>query len=238
MDLLGLGLLLIVGLGLVLGTVIMLTRGIFARDLTHALKRVEQQEQELQEKAEALGARINQMEREYQVKLTHAQTEADRLLQEAKQQAFNVRTAAVEEAKHRARQLWLEAEQGKTQWKTDAMKELNGQAIRRACESLRDLLPQEAAAALHQRLVTELLGALAQLDVLPDRTGVERVEVDTAQPLSAAQAQHLERWIQSVVGAGVPLHTHTDPALVAGCVVRFGATIVDNTLVNQLGRRA
>ena len=149
MELLGLGILLIVGLGLVLIIVIMFTRGIFARDLTRALKRVEQQEQELQEKAEALGARINQMEREYQIKLNRAQDEADRVVQEAKQQALNIRTAAIEEAKHRARQLLLEAEQGKTQWKTEAMKELNGQAIHRACASLRELLPQEAAAALH-----------------------------------------------------------------------------------------
>ena len=60
MELLGLG-------ALVLGIVVLViffTRGVFSRDLTQAMKRVTQREEELQEKADILEQRLGQMERE------------------------------------------------------------------------------------------------------------------------------------------------------------------------------
>ncbi len=233
MELIGLAVLLLVALVVVVFT----TRGLFARDLTRALKRVTQQEQALQEQADILEQRLGQMERDYQTRLKSAELEAARVIQEAKSQAANIRTAAIEEAKHRARQLLLEAEQGKAQLKAQATKELNGQAVQHACESLRSLLPTEGLTALHRALVDELLKALKELDVRSVRDGIERIEVVTAQPLSAADAQQLTQWVAASVGAKVPMQTETDSALVAGCLVRMGPTVIDNSLVNRLGQR-
>ena len=237
MDLIGLGLLLVVGLAAVLFLVIVLTRGVFARDLTHALKRVAQQEQELQEKADILEQRIGQLELEYHAKLKRAQAEAERIVQEAKNQAMNIRTAAIEEAKHRARQLLLEAEHGKAQWKADVVKELNGQAVQHACELLRDLLSARELLSLHETLVQELLGSLGQLDAMRFRTGVERIEVRAAQPLTPSQTQQLSQWTAVSIGGHVPIQVEADPALVAGCIVQVGSTVLDNSLPNRLNQR-
>ncbi len=234
MELVGLAVLLIFALV----TVIFLTRGVFSRDLTRALKRVNQQEQELQEKADILEQRLGQMEREYQVKLKRAEAEAERIVQEAKSQAMNIRTAGIEEAKHRARQLLLEAEQGRAQLKMDAARELNAKAVQRACELLRGLLPPEDLVALHSLLTKELLEALTQVDPKPFRTSVERVEVMTAQPLGTEESERLTRWVAASLGSEMPVQIQTDPALVAGCLVRIGPTIVDNTLANRLGQRS
>ena len=233
MELIGLGILLVFAVAII----ILWTRGVFARDLTQALKRVNQQEQALQEKADILEQRLTQMEREYQAKLKRAQLEAERIVQEAKNQAMNIRIAAIEEAKHRARNLLLEAEHTKTQLKVEIANELNGQAIQRACESLRTLLPVSELAALHRTLMGELLEALVHLDMTWHRAGVERVEIATAQPLTAAESQQLSQWVGAAVGTTVPLQVTTDTALVAGGVVRVGTTIVDSSLVNRLNQR-
>lgn len=233
MELVGLGILL---LG-VLGIVIFFARGVFSRDLTSALKRVTQQEQALQEKADILEQRLNQMEREYQAKLKRADTEAERLVQEAKNQAMNVRTAAIEEAKHRARQLLLEAEQGKVQLKVDVTRELNGKVVHRACEVLRAFLPPEQLSMLHGMLMKELLDALKRLDTTTFRATVDRVEVMSAQSIDSADSLRLAQWAAAAVGAEVPIRVETDPALVAGCVVRVGPTIVDGSLANRLQRQ-
>ena len=234
MELLGLGILLVVALGVILGTVILLTRGLFARDLTQALKRVTQQEQALQENADVLESRLGQMERDYHAKLKRAEGEAEQMLQEAKTQAMNIRTSAIEEAKHRARQLLLEAEQGKLQLKSDMAKELNGQAAQQACASLRMLLPAPTLSALHAVLVKELLTALKGMDLAARHQPLERVVVMTGQPLDPADARALTQWVAAALGREVAVEVNTEPNLIAGCVVQLGATIVDNSLPNRL----
>lgn len=233
MELLVLGVLLVTALGVV----VFLTHRVFSRDLNRALKRVVQQEQAMQEKADILEQRLTQMEREYQAKVKRGEAEAERLIQDAKSQAMNIRTAAIEEAKHRARQLLLEAEQGKAQLHSEVARTLNGQAVQRACDSLRALLSAEALAALHGTLMHELLEALSRLEAGVLRQGISRVEVVTAQPLAPADSKRLSQWVETSVGAGISVQVATDPALVAGCVVRLGATVVDNTLANRLRER-
>jgi len=235
MELLSLGIVLVVVLGVVAGVVILLTRGLFARDLTQALKRVNQQEQALHEQADILEQRLGQMERDYHAKLKRAGAEAEQMLQDAKTQAMNIRTAAIEEAKHRARQLLLEAEQGKLQLKAEVARELNGQAVQQACASLRTLLPQALLTALHGALVDELLTALNGLDTAPLQGHLERVVVVTGQPIAEADAKRLAQWTATAFGRGMTVEMKTEPTLLAGCVVQLGTTVVDNSLPNRLG---
>lgn len=237
MDAVGFGVLAVLGLALVVGSIVLWTRGVFNRDLAQALQRVQQQEQELQHKAETLEQRLNQLEREYQMRLKRAEGEAERLLQDAKTQAMNIRTVAIEEAKHRARQLLLEAEQGRVQLRADVAKELDGGMILRACESLRVLLSPVDLASLHRRLTTELVDALQQLEASARRSGASRVHVRTGQPLGPGEVERVQRWVTTALGETVPLQVDTDPALVAGCVLQFGDTIVDSSLPNRLGRQ-
>lgn len=234
MELLLFGIVLTVALGVAIGAVVIITRGVFARDLTLALKRVTQQERELQEKADILEQRLAQLEGDYAAKLKRAQGEAERITQEAKDQAANIRTAGIEEAKHRARQLLLEAEGSKAQLRVQVAKELDGQAVRRACESLQALLPKEELSTLHHALTVQLLDSLPQLDASTGRDGIDGVEVVTAQPLTTAQSQRLQEWIATSIGAGLALHVTTDAGLVAGCIVRAGHTVIDNSLANRL----
>lgn len=230
MELFALGILLVVAVGaIVLGT-----RGVFARDLTRALVRVNQQEQELQEKADILEQRLTQIERDYHAKLKRADVEAERLIQEAKTQAMNIRAVGIDEAKQRARQVLLEAEQGKGQLKAELARELDGQAFQRAAEVLRDLLPQAELQRVHHTLTDSLLEALQQMDVEPMKPTVERVDVTTALPLAPEAARRLTQWASTAFGARVGVQVHMDPSLVAGCLVRVGTTVVESTLVARL----
>jgi F0F1-type ATP synthase membrane subunit b/b' len=236
MDLVSLAILLVFALGLVV-VVILLTRGVFARDLTQALKRVTEQERALQEKADILEQRIRQMEREYEAKIKRADGEAERIVDGAKQQAMNVRTAAIEEAKHRARQLMLEAEQGRALLKQEAARELDGRAARRACETLRDLLDPSDLLSLHHRLIQELLRALPRVEASQLHPGPEGVRVLTGLPLAAEEAQRLSQWAAERLGPSVTVSASTDASLVAGGVIAVGETLIDNSLYHRLNGR-
>ncbi len=232
MEFFALGLLLV----MVVGAAILWTRGVFARDLTHALRRVTQQEQALQEQAAVLERRLHQLEQEDQARLKAAEQEAQRLLQQAKDQAATIQHAALEEVKRRARALLLEAEQLKAQWRVEVAKELNGQAIRGAGESLRRLLAPEELAALHERMLRELVDTLKELAVLPHPSSVERVEVVTARALAETVDAALRRWVAEKFGAATPVRATQDEQLIAGGLVRLGSTVVDNSLMNRLQR--
>ncbi len=234
MELVGLVIILVLALTIIL----FFTRGVFARDLTSALKRVTQQEQELQAKADILEQRISQMEREYQAKVKRGEAEAEHILEEAKREAMNIRTAAIEEAKYRARQLMVEAEQRKAQLKTDVAKDLNGKAVQRACDALRFRLPASALATLQEMLVNELLAALPQVGQTTSAQDIQRIDVITAQPFSPSMTAQLTRWVAEFLGPQAPLQVETDPRLVAGAIVQIGSTVVDNSLANQLGQRS
>ena len=215
---------------------IFFTRGMFARDLTQALERVRQQERELQEKADLLEQRLAQMERDYQLKLKRAEVEAERVLQEAKHQAVNLRTVAIEESKHRARQLMLEVDQGKQQLRSEILRELNGVATRRACDALKVLLTEEQINQMHALLMKELIEALKQVDLRAQQIVASRVEVIAAQALGSAESLRIAQWAAASIGADVPIQPAVDATLVAGGIVRVGQTIIDNSLMNRLTR--
>lgn len=227
--------LIIVLLGAVVAA-IFFTRGMFARDLTRALERVRSQERELQEKADVLEQRLAQLERDYQLKLKRGEAEAQTLVQEAKNQAMNVRTVAIEESKHRARQLMLEAEQGKTQLRSEILRELNGAATQRACEALKGLLTEHQIADVHAQLMKELIEALKRVDLRLHQSKAEQIEVIVAQPPAQSESLRIAQWAAASIGSDVPIRTTVDEALVAGGLVRVGQTIIDNSLLNRLNR--
>ncbi len=226
------GLALVVLLALVV--VIFFTRGAFAKDLTDALKRVNQQERALQEKADILEQRLRQLEVDYHAKLKSAQAEAERLVHEAKRASLHVQAAAVEEAKYRARQLMLEAEQGRTQLKAEVAQELDARTLQRVCQSLRVLLTSDERHRLHSILVQELLETVRQLDGASVSSNGHAVHVMTAVPLHPDGARHFEGWAKTALGPDATLVCETDERLVAGGVVRVGAVVVDNSLANRL----
>ncbi len=215
---------------------IFFTRGMFARDLTQALERVRAQERELQEKADVLEQRLAQMERDYQMKLKRGDVQAQQIIDEAKGQAMNVRTVAIEESKHRARQLMLEAEQGKVQLRTEILREQNGASAHRACEALRSLLSEEQLSAMHAHLMKELIEALKQVDLRSQQTRAEKIEVTTAQPLASAESLRIAQWAAASAGSDVPIQSSVNAELMAGGIVRVGQTIIDNSLTNRLSR--
>ena len=215
---------------------IFFTRGMFARDLTQALERVRAQERELQEKADVLEQRLAQMERDYQLKLKRGDAQAQQIIDEAKGQAMNVRTVAIEESKHRARQLMLEAEQGKVQLRSEISRELGNASGRRACEALRALLSDEQLNTMHAQLMKELIEALKQVDLRSQQTRAEKIEVTTAQPLASAESLRIAQWAAASAGSDVPIQASVNAQLLAGGVVRVGQTIIDNSLTNRLSR--
>ena len=223
---------------LVVGMIALTARGMFAREATHALKRVRQREEELQAKADVLEQRLAQMERDHRQKLTHAQAEADRLMQEAKQQAMNIRTAAVEEAKHRARQLMGEAEHARQQMIADLARELHSKAVAWTCTAFQQLLTTAEQDTLHARLLQQLVHACEQMDIAPLNGTGERIRLTSAKPIGQEARQAIQHCFSTKLHRTMTLEETIDDTLLAGGVVALGDLLIDGSLKQYFTRMA
>lgn len=69
--------------------------------------------------------------------------------------------------------------------------------------------------------------------------GIHIVEAVTATKLNKAQQDILEENLKKALGASaIDLKTSIDPSILGGILIRFGSTLVDDTIKNKLNRIA
>lgn len=71
------------------------------------------------------------------------------------------------------------------------------------------------------RLVNELRGRL-------------EVQLTTAEPLDRPTSELIRSKLKDSLGREIELHTHVDPELIGGIVIRIGDTVYDGSIANQL----
>jgi F-type H+-transporting ATPase subunit delta len=85
-----------------------------------------------------------------------------------------------------------------------------------------------------QRQLRTIVRAFAAL--VAEKRGVVVAHVTSAHPLSDVQLQQLRaRLIESGYGR-VDIHTHVDPSILGGLIVRIGARLYDSSLKSRLQR--
>ncbi|MBI2001615.1 MAG: F0F1 ATP synthase subunit delta [candidate division NC10 bacterium] len=94
--------------------------------------------------------------------------------------------------------------------------------------------PFDASAVKYN--LERILDPKANLRVATWLKPISRVEVTTAQEMEPAQTQQLRHWVVTALGSEMPLQVETDPTLVAGCVMRLGSTVVENSLLRRLSQ--
>lgn len=101
-------------------------------------------------------------------------------------------------------------------------------------------------------LTTRFLGVLAanrRLNQLPqvirafrtlaaNHRGETTAEVTSAHPLDDGQVAALKQQLRQRVGRDVALHTHVDPSILGGLVVRIGSQMIDSSIRTRLNSLA
>jgi F-type H+-transporting ATPase subunit delta len=109
-----------------------------------------------------------------------------------------------------------------------------------------------AAAMKLDDLTTRFLGVLANNRRLADLPGMIRAfalltaahrgevsaEVTTAHPLADDQLDALKKQLRARVGRDVAIHTHVDPAILGGLVVKLGSQLIDASIRTRLNTLA
>ena len=106
-----------------------------------------------------------------------------------------------------------------------------------AAEGFDTLVQNFAGVVIANRRQRELRGFVHAFAVLVShRRGVVVAHVTTAHPLSDVQQQQLRARLIEAGFGNVDIHTHLDPGLLGGLVVRIGARLFDSSLKSRLQR--
>ena len=116
---------------------------------------------------------------------------------------------------------------GKARAKEAVAKALAGQAEQEVLDLLLLLIDRNRLADA-PAIIAE---AVASAEVA---VGLVRVRVTSAHPLTAAESGLIGERLKRALGPGVVIEAATDPALIAGIVLRFGDTQVDASVRRQL----
>ena len=87
------------------------------------------------------------------------------------------------------------------------------------------------------------IGVLPQIRTLfealkNDADGVAKARIDTAFPLTDAQAADLKAALEKRFGTKIETTVNVDPALVGGARITVGDTVIDGTIEAQLAAMA
>lgn len=190
----------------------------------------------LANRRERIAEGLNQA-REAEASLARAESDRQKLLDEARQEAQRITQEARARAEEAARALETEARQESQRIREAAQAEAAGERDRQLADMREQIIALSIAAANHllgqnldekrqRQLVTDFF-----TDVPADvrRLAGENVMVITAVPLSADEQQRF----QKELGAS-DVTFRTDPGILGGVVVRAGAQEVDASFRNQL----
>lgn len=153
-----------------------------------------------------------------------AEFQKEKILKEA-----HVKSSEMVEQADKSRQLLL----------SEINDRITRESITKACELIKDVLPEQFRKEVHADWVEELMGgSFGRLDNLRIAPDIHEVKVVSAFPLADAQRKALSKKLRDVIDKEINLKEDTDPALVAGIIVTIGSLVLDGSFRNRIIEKA
>ena len=70
--------------------------------------------------------------------------------------------------------------------------------------------------------------------LVDEHDGIKRAEVTTAVTLDSAEAEKLEKYLESVVGAKVSMDVQVNPDIIGGFIAKIDDSMIDGSIRNRL----
>jgi len=229
----------IVPIALLLLTVFVLLvvalRWFMGRYATTATAHLQGLSQDYLRKQEELKKRLEESERHYHEQLAKAQEEARQLKAQAIREANAERQQMLELARQEAERIMQQAMQARDALQRDVTQAVELKAVERACELLRQVLPEEFRQTVHRQWVEQLLSdGLIDAGRLQTGAKAQEAAVASAFALSDAQRGRLREGLAAAVGHALAWQETVEPALIAGLKITLGHVVLDGSLSSKL----
>ena len=229
---------LVLQVGIFLGLAFLL-RVLFLKNLSGATTHLQNLSAEYTRRHEELKQRLEQTEQQYREQMTRAETEADRLILNAKQEAESSKGRLIEEARVESERIIQQALESREALRKELEQALENRAVAHACELIQQILPGELREGMQSHWLDELIrNGLSHLEQVTTQEPIEAATVVSAFPLNADQRRMLQEQLKKKFGHEIPLKDTTDLRLVAGLILTLGSLVFDGSLASKLHQAA
>ncbi len=220
---------------LTFGIIIFVLRFLFGSQLRDALRRLQELHQESLEKEEILNKEIERARTLSQTEIARSKEEARHIIDNAHRNAERLAEDARNQAQIQVRKMVAEA--------AERVKTLEAEAVATAEEKALDVAQQLVAevftgrghAALHRELVGEFLDELERVESERLRVATDGdIQVSVARLLAEDQRKRLEAILAEKRGGATPLREIEDPGLITGIILNLGGLVIDGSLKNRM----
>ena len=209
-------------------------RLLFSRDLSAALKRLQELQRQNIEKEIALNKEFELAKQERQAEVEKGRDEAKKLKDLARQEAEKAKEQALLKAKQEAETLLAHAAQERELLKHQLSQQIEETSVNLALGMIRDIFSQEARKELQRELVDELITELRKIEKEKLKVETKKALVVSSYPLLDNQKNAVRTILQDTLGCPIELEEKTDTSIISGLIINLGGLILDGSLQNKL----
>jgi len=214
--------------------IIIFLRVLFHKNLSSALKRLQDLHGQNLEKEATLNREIERAKKDREEETEKGRWEAKKLIETAKTEADKLKEEALLRAKQEAEKAIEETRQECESIRRKSASEIEESSVKLASAIIREIFSEEARQELQRELVDELVVELRKIDKEKLKVEIKKAEVITSHPLLEKQKSSIAQIICEAVGHHVELEEKIDASIISGLVINLGGRILDGSLQNKL----
>ena len=203
-------------------------------------KRLAKITEETARKDQELVAKAEQAEALSREKVGEAEQKARAIMAQVELEANKSGDAIKDKARLQAEGIIKQAMSAKDQLRLEIETQLQPRSVSLAFRIIRMILKSERHHVLHDGIVNDILDELEKMKAghwhFPDE--MDRVQVKTPYPLTAAQQKRLLKAMSVQVGRPMKIEEVAEKDIVAGLVMRGGNVVMDGGLEGRLAEAA
>ena len=214
--------------------IILFLKWLLHGQISRALRRLQQLNQENLEKERVLKEELERAKREAQRKVEEGRQEAEALKKEARQEAEKSREDIVDKARKEAKRLINEAVKDCQRKSIEFTVQMQEKSLYLAVDMIGYIFSQDSQEGLHSQLIDELIGEIKGLEQGKIKTEGDRIKIISAYPLAGSQKKKLNEIMHSNLGRDIELDEEIDRTIIAGLIMKSGGFVIDGSIRSKL----
>lgn len=214
--------------------IILFLRLLFYRQLSVALKRLQELHRQNLEKEVALNKELERAKEQRQLEMEKGKEEAKKLKDAARQEAERIREQMLAEAKERTDALLKEGRLECERLKHEAISHIEESSVNLATGLIKEIFSEDSKQELEKELVDELIGDLRNIEKEKLKVEIKKAEITSSYPLLDNQKNAVKEILQEAIGHPIQLEEKVDTSIISGLVINLGGLILDGSLQSKL----
>lgn len=238
MDMLGIIIPIAIAHAIVLVALVLAIKRLLLSDTLRAVARINQVEEEVRKKEEAIRREIEEHEKDFARRRAEAEEALQRQKEQSEKEVAKLRDQITADARKEGDRLIDQARRQEEKIKQQFLQDLENKVVDYAGQVFRLVVSERMNDELNRAFIDELLDALADMDAGGITADAQGASFATSHPLKPEQRARIESLLKEKFEATVRVEEVIKPELLAGLVLKMGSLEIDGSLASRFNEAA